>query len=117
MELYASGERPAPDAATPRAHLLPGFDELMLGYRDRSPSLAPEHADRICPGANGMFLSTLVFDGRVVGTWRRSARAQSMTIEATPLDRLSTTQKKEFVEPADRYGRFLGLPVTLTWAS
>ena len=117
VELYASGERPVPDDAAPRAHLLPGFDELMLGYRDRSPSLAPEHADRICPGANGMFLATLVLDGRVVGTWRRSARAQSVTIEATPLGKLAAARRNEFVEPAERYGRFVGLRVALTWAS
>jgi hypothetical protein len=116
-EYYMGADMPAPDEPAPPTHLLPGFDELMLGYSDRSPSLAPQHANRICPGANGMFVSTLVLDGRVVGTWRRSTRAQSVTIEATPFGRLSATRKKEFVEPADRYGRFLGLPVTLTWAS
>src|SRR5689334_5611709 len=30
--------------------LLPGFDEFVLGYRDRSTILAPEFAERIVPG-------------------------------------------------------------------
>jgi len=27
-------------------HLLPGFDEFVLGYTDRTAQLAPEHAGR-----------------------------------------------------------------------
>jgi len=51
--------------------LLPGFDELILGYADRSMTLAPDLADRIVPGGNGVFRPTIVVDGVVVGTWRR----------------------------------------------
>jgi hypothetical protein len=58
------------DAAA-RMVLLSGFDELILGYRDRSCTLAPELETRICPGGNGMFKHTIVEGGRVVGTWRR----------------------------------------------
>jgi hypothetical protein len=50
--------------------LLPGFDEYVLGYADRSAVLAPEHRDRIVPGGNGVFRPTVVLDGQVVGTWR-----------------------------------------------
>ena len=98
------------------AHLLPGFDEFMLGYRDRSAALAARYADRIVPGANGMFLSTLVLDGQVRGTWRRRATAQSATIEATPFTRLTRAERDAFGAPAGRYAKFLGSPVTLNWA-
>ena len=50
-------------------HLLPGFDEFVLGYADRSAVLDPTHAARIVPGANGVFRPTVVLGGRVVGTW------------------------------------------------
>jgi hypothetical protein len=53
-------------------HRLPGYDELLLGYRDRSATLAPEHADLVTPGGNGLFRATIVRDGRVVGLWRRA---------------------------------------------
>lgn len=64
--------------------LLPGFDELILGYEDRSCVLAPEHAQRIVPGANGMFRPTVVSDGQVVGTWRHAGRGAKRRVEATP---------------------------------
>ena len=56
-----------PDRASRRVHALPGFDEFLLGYQDRSASLAAEHAPVIVPGNNGMFQSTIVIGGRVAG--------------------------------------------------
>ncbi|MGY2127335.1 winged helix DNA-binding domain-containing protein [Blastococcus sp. SYSU DS0617] len=50
--------------------LLPGFDEFVLGYGDRSAVLDPAFATQIVPGGNGMFRSTVVVEGRIVGTWR-----------------------------------------------
>jgi hypothetical protein len=64
--------------------LLPGFDELLLGYGDRSAVLDPELADRIVPGGNGMFRPTVIAGGRVVGTWRTVGRGAKRTVEATP---------------------------------
>jgi hypothetical protein len=64
--------------------LLPGFDEFVLGYADRSAVLDPRFADRIVPGGNGMFRPTVVSDGRIVGTWRRTGRGAARTVEAEP---------------------------------
>ncbi|TDP91452.1 winged helix DNA-binding protein [Leucobacter luti] len=64
--------------------LLPAFDEHLLGYTDRAAQLDPAHFDRIVPGRNGMFLATVVSDGRVRGTWRRGQRIGS-GIELTAL--------------------------------
>ncbi|WP_051214821.1 winged helix DNA-binding domain-containing protein [Granulicoccus phenolivorans] len=58
-----------------RVLLLPGFDELILGYRDRSATVAPEHEQFLAPGGNGVFRPTVISAGRVVGTWRRSGDA------------------------------------------
>jgi hypothetical protein len=78
-------ERLAGCRATARGvFLLPGFDEFMLGYGDRSAALAPEFADLIVPGGNGVFQPTVVADGRVVGTWRRSGRGAVRDLELKP---------------------------------
>ncbi|MGI8433404.1 MAG: winged helix DNA-binding domain-containing protein [Nocardioidaceae bacterium] len=79
--------------------LLPGFDEFLLGYQDRSAALAPEHAQRVVPGGNGMFLSTVVADGSVVGTWKRARQAGRTTIKATPFSAF-TTAVAEAIDPA-----------------
>ncbi len=64
--------------------LLPGFDEFVLGYGDRSAVLDPEFADRIVPGGNGVFRPTVVSDGRIVGTWQWTGRGAGRTATATP---------------------------------
>ncbi|MFN8617702.1 MAG: winged helix DNA-binding domain-containing protein [Dehalococcoidia bacterium] len=54
--------------------LLPVFDELILGYTDRSTVAPPDHLRRLIPGSNGMFLASVVdADGEIRGLWRRQA--------------------------------------------
>jgi hypothetical protein len=68
--------------------LLPGFDEFVLGYGDRSAVLDPQFADRIVPGGNGMFRATVVSDGRIVGTWRYTGGGARRTVTVTPFTAL-----------------------------
>lgn len=67
-----------------RTMLLPGFDEIVLGYADRSVTVAPELADRIVPGGNGVFRPTVVHDGLVVGVWRVVGSGSRRRVEAEP---------------------------------
>jgi len=64
--------------------LLPGFDELVLGYRDRTAVVPAEFADAIVPGGNGVFRATVVADGTAVGTWKHTGKGDRRTISATP---------------------------------
>jgi hypothetical protein len=50
--------------------LLPGFDELLLGWKGREHAVAPEHAKAVFPGG-GMLRATVTVGGRVAGTWTR----------------------------------------------
>ena len=87
----------------------------MPGYKDRSAMVAPRYAARIGPGSNGVFVPTLVLDGQVCGTWRRTTRATAVVLEAASFGRLSPAQKKSFDAPRARYADFLGQPATLRW--
>ncbi len=72
--------------------LLPGFDEFVLGYGDRSAVLDPAFADRIVPGNNGMFRPTVVSDGRIVGTWQMAGRGANRRVVATPFTSFTPRQ-------------------------
>lgn len=98
--------------------LLPGFDEFVLGYKDRTAILAPEHGQRIVPGNNGMFKPTVLSGGRVAGIWRRVVKKRVLTVEATPLNRFTAAEKRRIVSAAERYRAFLGADdVEVTFAS
>lgn len=94
---------------TARAFALPGFDEYILGYQDRSAVLAPQHAEKICPGGNGMFISSIVIDGQVVGTWKRTVKKKAIAITAVPFDKLNKAEMSTFRQAAEGYGAFIGL--------
>jgi hypothetical protein len=80
--------------------LLPGFDEFVLGYRDRTTILAPEFADRIVPGNNGMFRPTVVLGGQVVGTWQWTGRGAKRTLTATPFTSFPDAVSERILERA-----------------
>ncbi|MEJ2871689.1 winged helix DNA-binding domain-containing protein [Actinomycetospora sp. OC33-EN08] len=68
-------------AGVPEELLLPGFDEFVLGYADRSHVLDPAHLERIVPGNNGIFRPTVVRGGRVVGTWSWQGTGRNRRVE------------------------------------
>ncbi|WP_130177159.1 winged helix DNA-binding domain-containing protein [Cryobacterium sp. SO1] len=90
---------------------LPGFDEYLLGYRDRSFAIEPENLTRVVPGKTGIFLPILVRGGRIAGTWRRDWQAKAITVHPAPF----AAPSPAFARSADRalheYARFLGRPV------
>lgn len=94
-------------------HALPGFDEYLLGYADRSAALPPEHADTIVPGGNGMFLPTLVVRGEVVGTWRRDRGRRVVRAAVAPFAPLTAVAERGFGVAMRRYGRFAGCEVVV----
>jgi hypothetical protein len=98
-------------AAASAVHALPGFDEYLLGYQDRTAALAPEHAELVVPGKNGLFLPTIVVDGEVVGTWRRTLSARGVTVEPSPFAGLSVRAARALGSATERYARFVGRPL------
>lgn len=58
--------------ATRGVLLTAAFDELVLGYADRTATLAAELEVLVVPGGNGMFKPVVVADGRAVGLWARA---------------------------------------------
>ena len=91
-----------------RVHALPGFDEYLLGYQDRSAALDLAHAPVVVPGNNGVFQPTVVVNGRIVGTWRRKVTPAGITITPRPFAPLSDGTLTAFGRSAAVNGRFIG---------
>ena len=65
--------------------VLPGFDEMLFGYRDRTPTLPDDRSARVFPHRNGIPSCTVIVDGQVAATWRRPAKRAGEISEITPL--------------------------------
>jgi hypothetical protein len=56
--------------SVPRVRL-PAFDELLLGWRDRTPTVPAPFAREVHPGG-GIIRAVILEDGVAVGTWSKS---------------------------------------------
>lgn len=101
----------AVDAPPSPVQLLPGFDEFVLGYKDRSLIVDPRFADAIVPGGNGVFRSTVVSDGRIVGVWRRTVRPRKVEVRVEEFEELGTSVMHEIDECLESYSAFISKPV------
>ena len=90
--------------------LLAGLGEFVLGYQDRSLVLAPEHANKIVPGGNGVFKKTVVAGGEVIGTWARAGRTRSAAVVPELFDEtrlLGPAAQAALEKAAELYRAFL----------
>jgi hypothetical protein len=82
------GDRVEHGADADALFLLPGFDEMVLGYPDRTVAVREEHHDRLVPGNNGVFQKAVLRRGEIIGLWKRSGRAGKRTLEVDPFGRM-----------------------------
>lgn len=88
-------------------HLLPSFDEMLVGYTDRGASVDAAVARRVIAG--GIFLPVVVADGRVVGTWRRRTGRGAVACSTVPFVTWSQATRQAVRRATERYARFLGV--------
>ncbi|SCG65331.1 winged helix DNA-binding domain-containing protein [Micromonospora inositola] len=105
----------APRAPVDDLHVLPGFDEYLLGFKDRALMLDRAHLPAVVPGGNGVFQATVVRGGRVVGTWKRTIGKTRVTVTVQPLTPLAGATRARVEEALNGYARFLDLPLRLAW--
>jgi hypothetical protein len=90
------------EPVSPQAHLLPAFDEYLVAYKDRSAVVS----SKLKP-ANNVLCPTLLFRGRVVGTWTRHVQKNSIKINLKPWTSLKKADEAAIRSAAKRYVAFL----------
>ena len=107
LALAPPGAPSRDDDAPPPPRLIPSFDGYLLGHRDRSAILAPEHAPKLLSGS--WMLPSIVVGGRLVGTWRRTAGRDGVTVTLSPFTgRLPRGSVRGVKAEAADVARFLG---------
>ncbi|HEX5084114.1 MAG TPA: winged helix DNA-binding domain-containing protein [Blastocatellia bacterium] len=96
----------------PSAYLLPAFDEYTVAYKDRGAVLDPAYTKQANPG-NGVLSPVIVIGGRVVGTWKRTLKKDSLAISQSHFAKLKRIEAQAITEAASRYGKFLGASLIL----
>lgn len=94
-------------------HLLPAYDEFLIGYRDRSPSLSPSTKGATI-SINGIFYPLIVHDGQVIGIWKRTKKSNKIRVETALFMKTGSNIKRQIADAARRYGAFLGLETEIS---
>ena len=80
---------------TDRPQLLLPFDEMILGYPDRTYIVPAEHHATLVPGNNGVFRSAVVAGSQVVGYWRRKGQKGKRSLVLEPFGVMSEARKNK----------------------
>ena len=54
------------------SYILPNFDEYIIGYSDKSAIFDESYASGLDARHNPLFQHTIVMNGRIAGTWKRT---------------------------------------------
>lgn len=95
---------------------LPGFDEYVLGFKDRSLHGDESLLDRVVPGGNGVFRATIVRRGSVIATWTRTLTRAQVRIAVEPFTPLSGPARADTEHALGLYADFLGREPVITLA-
>ena len=110
-DYWRSPEETLGPAPTSVAFLLPAYDEFVVGYQDRSATLAPQYA-ALVKNANGLGASVL-YDGQVIGTWTREVKRAGVTIHTVAFAPWPDPVQQAVREAAAHYGAFIGQSAVL----
>jgi len=94
------------------AHLLPNYDEYVVGYTDRSVIYDVSHDKKLDARGNVLFQNTIAINGQIKGTWKRTLKKNDVLVEFVFFTKPTKTEMQAVTAATERYGNFLGLPVT-----
>lgn len=87
-----------PPADENSALLLPPFDEFVVSYKDRSELIEENHYGKVMT-KNGLFSPTVMLNGEIIGSWKKSIRKGSPKVELSFFEKTSKKVQQLF-EPA-----------------
>jgi len=110
---FADTLKSLPPAAS-SVHLMPAYDEYLIGYTDRSAALAAVHTQKAI-STNGIFQPIIVVNGQVEGVWRRTTVKYLVKIETSHFQLHDPEILQGIEEEATRFGIFLDKKVEISF--
>jgi hypothetical protein len=94
--------------------LLPEFDGLLVGYhgRNRTRFLTEHQLPKVWAKVNGLFSPVVLYDGRLVASWKTITKGSRTDIEVTMLDPHPVLADDLFADAVAATERVLDLKIT-----
>jgi hypothetical protein len=102
---------PVPNVApvSPTAHLLQGYDEYFMGYRESRHVVDLAGFTDSLPNGRSVFNGVVVLNGQIAGHWRRALKRREVVFDVALYRPLDDAQRGALEAAAHRQSEFLGL--------
>lgn len=102
QEYFFSPDTHLHDLQPGKIHLLPVYDEFVMGYKDRSAMMTLKNNSPL------RYDCMILSGGQVTGTWKRTVLRNSIDLE---YDTFKPVQAKALDEAVNRFGEFINMEV------
>jgi hypothetical protein len=107
------GESPNGPEPSRAIDLIQGLDEYVMSYSESRDVLLGRFATDATARVAIVFNHVVLLDGQVIGQWRPVSGKDSVVIETSMNRPLRRAEAQALQAASLRYGRFIGMPVTL----
>ena len=111
-EYFSFGEDSNKAFEPPSAVILPEFDSLMMGYKDKSRFLPRDIMKKVFGGLAAVN-RTILLDGFVAAIWKRKKNAAGMLVDVSPLRTLKAGEKRSIEEEFAKYADYQATRVSV----
>lgn len=98
---------PGSGSGKDKVYLLPNYDEYIISYADRSAVLTSDKHRNII-SSNGIFRATILLDGKIIGTWKRTLKNNKAAFELNYFTRPAPDIKSLTEAETERISNFWG---------
>jgi len=96
----------------PNVRLLPQFDALVMGHKDKSRFMRPDDRKSIFLPRAGV-AATILLDGRVEGVWKMRKKKKQWALELSPFRDLSEEEDEALGKEIEELRRFTGFEIVV----
>jgi hypothetical protein len=95
-------DEPAP------ARLLPKFDSILLGHKDRTRIIKEQHKKLVFKPKVGDIAATVLINGQIAGTWRHTRKKHALAVSVKPFGRIAQDDMAEVKQQASELSQYMG---------
>jgi hypothetical protein len=111
-EYFSFGRDSEEVVEPPGVIILPEFDSLMMGYKDKSRFISQAQIKNVF-GNFAAVNRTILLDGFVAATWKRKKNREGMTVDVSPLRALRGGERRSIEEEFANYAEYHGTEISV----
>jgi Winged helix DNA-binding domain len=113
---YYSIPRDHVEARVPEVVILPEFDSLLMGYKDKSRVLSSDHLKQVFSGFGGISRTVLI-DGFVAATWKMKKVRSETVVSVRPLRSFGEKEARSIREEFQKFADYRNIEANVVFES